>query len=87
MSKQTTVSSIIHEYLDREGCDGLVNVDLKCGCWKGDCLVPCGGDPMDCEPAYRHVQPGSEEKYPNGIWAMWRQKEPPTPEQWDELED
>ena len=87
MSKPTTVSSIVHEYLDREGFDGLVNIGLKCGCWKGDYLVPCEGDPMDCEPAYRHAKPGSEAEYPGGVLAMWRQKEPPTQTQWDELAD
>jgi hypothetical protein len=45
-----TIREIIVEYLRQHGYDGLCGD--SCGCGLDD-LAPCGGDPMDCQPAHR----------------------------------
>jgi hypothetical protein len=45
-----TIREIIVEYLRQHGYDGLCKD--SCGCGLDD-LAPCGGDPMDCQPAHK----------------------------------
>ena len=75
------VQRIVGYWLRTSRFDGLVSCDRGCGCALGD-LAPCGSVPCDCEPAFRHedVRPGHE-----GEWAMFSQKAPPTPEQWEAI--
>jgi hypothetical protein len=73
-----TVIEILKAHLKAEGFGGLLADGAECGCELDD-LAPCGGDFSRCEAGYKHMNPrnnGSNE------WAIWRQKEPPTPEQW-----
>lgn len=48
--KSMTVKEIVIKYLKANGFDGLFTDD--CGCTWDD-LMPCGSDPMDCEPGYK----------------------------------
>lgn len=47
-----TVKEIIEDYLVCHGYGGLVSDGRECGCQVGD-LVPCDGDPSNCEAGYR----------------------------------
>ena len=46
-----TTKDIIINYLKENGFDGLVQIDLECGCGIDD-LAPCDQMAIDCEPAY-----------------------------------
>jgi hypothetical protein len=74
-----TVNEILTEYLESNGFDGLVNLDMECGCKLGD-LAPCCNDITSCQPAYRHCRP-------DGSWAMFIHNEPPTQYEWVEMVD
>lgn len=73
-----TVIEIVKAHLRAEGFGGLKTPDGECGCELED-LVPCSSDCSRCEPGYKHADPRPENP---GGWAIWRQKEPPTAEQW-----
>ena len=45
------VKEIVKKYLKDNGYDGLVRLDVECGC-KLDDLMPCNGPEVDCEPGY-----------------------------------
>ena len=47
-----TTKEIIENYLRENSFDGLVQIDLECGCGLDD-LAPCDQIGLDCEPAYR----------------------------------
>lgn len=49
---QPTVKNIVIEYLQKNGFDGLTNVDLECGCHLED-FAPCGQVCEDCEAGYQ----------------------------------
>lgn len=71
------VIEIVKERLMADGFSGLVAPDGGCGCEIDD-LVPCGSDCSQCEPGYKHM----DTRVARDGWAIWKQKEPPTPEQW-----
>lgn len=76
------VIEIVTAHLNANGFTGLVSVDSGCGCEIGN-LVPCDCDPSTCEPGYKHADPrGGDPR----AWAIWKQKEPPTDEQWEGVE-
>lgn len=75
------VIDIVKAYLESNGFSGLVSGDNGCGCELDD-LVPCGRDFATCEPGYKHNDPRGDPQ----SWTIWRQKEPPTGEQWDDVE-
>ena len=72
------VIEIVKERLAADGFGGLVADGGECGCELND-LVPCGSDCSQCEPGYKHMDPRKED---SEGWAIWKQKEPPTAEQW-----
>ena len=76
------VIEIVNDHLIENGFGGLVADGAECGC-EIDNLVPCGSDFSQCQSGYNHQdpRPGNE-----GGWAIWLQKEPPTPEQWKSVE-
>jgi len=76
----STVIEIVAEHLRANGFGGLVSVGGGCGCELGD-LVPCTSDCSQCEPGYKHDDPRMK-----GEWAIWKQKETPTAEQWEGVE-
>lgn len=45
------VHDIVKKYLKDNGYDGLVNVELDCGCYIDDLFV-CEQVAYNCEPAY-----------------------------------
>jgi hypothetical protein len=52
------VKEIVKEYLEKNGYDGLYNVDGECGCPK-DSLLPCSESFDQCCPGYRGACDGS----------------------------
>lgn len=74
------VIDIVKAHLTAEGFGGLVSEYGECGCALGD-LAPCSFDFSQCEPGYVHINPSDPD-----AWAIWRQKEPPTDEQWEGME-
>jgi hypothetical protein len=76
------VIEIVKAHLIARGFSGLVAEDASCGCELDD-LVPCGNDCSGCRAGYKHKDPRSE--YPHG-WAIWEQKEPPSDEQWSNVD-
>lgn len=48
----TDVRSIIIDFLQANGYDGLVNLDAECGCAMDD-LAVCDSPFVECVPAYR----------------------------------
>jgi hypothetical protein len=52
-------AEIIKEYLEKNGYDGLFNVDGECGCEINN-LNPCGECLADCEPGYKHEDKSGE---------------------------
>ncbi len=45
--------NIIAKYLNENGCDGLYNFDIECGCGLDD-LMPCDGERVPlCEAGYK----------------------------------
>lgn len=77
-----TVIQIVKAHLEAEGFSGLVADGAECGCELDD-LHPCCEDFSQCQPGYKHADPRAEN--PDG-WAIWKQKEPPTAEQWEGVE-
>jgi len=79
-----TVIEVVKAHLITNGFGGLVSSDSICGCEIGD-LFPCAGDSdsRQCEPGYKHVDPRLDNP---GGWSMWKQKEPPTDDQWQSVE-
>jgi len=77
-----TVIEIVRAHLKAEGFGGLVADGAECGCELDD-LAPCGGDISRCEAGYKHTDPRGGDPQ---AWAIWRQKEPPTDEQWEGVE-
>ena len=51
------VAQIVRKYLEENGYDGLCGD--SCGCGLDD-FMPCDADCTDCEPAYKHLCPGSD---------------------------
>jgi hypothetical protein len=47
------VIDIVINWLKENQYDGLVNIDLECGCGIDD-LMPCCDCFSECEPAYKH---------------------------------
>ena len=78
----TLVIEIVKAHLIAGGYGGLVTSDGDCGCEVAD-LVPCDADCSQCEPGYKHMDPRADHK---GDWSIWKQKEPPTADQWAEIE-
>lgn len=76
------VIEIIKESLKEKGFSGLIHGDGECGCEIDD-LAPCGIDISECRAGYKHCDPRPE--HPNGF-SIWDQKEPPTAEQWEQVE-
>lgn len=77
------VIQIVRRQLAADGYGGLVNPDAVCGCTLDD-LRPCAGDFADCEGGYKHMDPRQGRE---GEWRMFRQKDPPSLEQWGLLDD
>ena len=50
--KETTVKTIVEDYLKRNKYDGLCHPDIECGCGIDD-LVPCVYNCENCQPAYK----------------------------------
>lgn len=77
------VLEIITTYLKTNGYDGLANHEIPCGCCIGD-LCPCEEVFLECLPAYKHYdqRPGKV-----GMWGMFTQKEPPTTQQFERMEE
>lgn len=73
------VIEIVKERLTADGYGGLVAPCGDCGCEVAD-LAPCNSDMSQCEPGYKHMDP----RHPDDphSFAIWKQKEPPTDEQW-----
>ena len=46
------VKKIVAEYLKKHKYDGLVNLDVPCGCLL-EALAPCGEMSEKCRPGYR----------------------------------
>jgi hypothetical protein len=44
--------TLIKQYLEENGYDGLYSIDGECGCENSD-LFPCGYRPDDCTPGYK----------------------------------
>ena len=76
------VIEIVKAHLVENGFGGLVADGAECGCEIDD-LVPCGCDCGQCYPGYKHADPRPDNP---GGWAIWRQKETPTEEQWESVE-
>jgi len=76
-----TVIEIVKSHLMAEGFGGLVATGASCGCEIAS-LAPCDGDFSQCEPGYKHTDPRSGH---SNDWAIWKQKEPPTAQEWEEL--
>jgi hypothetical protein len=74
-----TVIEIVKAHLTANGFGGLVAPMGDCGCEIDD-LVPCTSDCSQCMPGYKHMDP----RHPDDphSFAIWKQKEPPTDEQW-----
>ena len=75
------VIEIVKERLEAEGFSGLVAPCGDCGCEVAD-LAPCNSDFSQCEPGYKHTAPQGSTIFSGEDWAIWKQKEPPTDEQW-----
>jgi len=77
-----TVIEIVKAHLIAGGFGGLVSEGGGCGCELDD-LVPCSNDCSGCNVGHKHAdpRPGHE-----GGWAIWEQKEPPSLEQWSEVD-
>jgi hypothetical protein len=58
------VKSIVKEYLNKNGYDGLCYDD--CGC-KNDDLFPCGNGPRECKPGHLNV-------FDDGEWEIVERK-------------
>jgi hypothetical protein len=83
MSANTkTIIEIVAQHLTENGFTGLVNPDIPCGCELSD-LVVCQGDFSECRPGHKHMDPRPENI---GNWAVFLKQEPPTAEQWDNVE-
>jgi hypothetical protein len=81
--EMATVIEILKAHLVANGFDGLVNGDAGCGCEISE-LAPCDECFSQCQPGYKHLAPA---ECPSGLdWAIWLQKEPPTPEQWAQMD-
>lgn len=76
------VIEILKAKLDADGFGGLVADGGECGCELDD-LAPCGNEFSMCKAGYKHLDPRPENV--NG-WAIWEKKEPPSDEQWEEVE-
>lgn len=76
------VIEIVKAHLVENGFGGLVADGAECGCEIDD-LVPCGHDCSQCEPGYKHADPRPDNA---GGFAIWKQKETPTPEQWESVD-
>lgn len=50
-SKLVTLEDVVADACERLGRDGLVNMQLQCGC-KLDDLAPCGEPSLDCDLAF-----------------------------------
>lgn len=77
-----TVIEIVKAHLVANGFDGLKAPFDDCGCEVAD-LAPCASDCSRCEPGYKHVDPRTNNPE---VWAIWKQKEPPTAEQWEPVD-
>lgn len=75
------VIEIVKERLVANGFGGLRSPGNECGCSLED-LAPCDGDIRRCEPGHKHMAPAGSTVFSGEDWAIWKQKEPPTNEQW-----
>lgn len=91
--EQKSHSEIIASTRDKlkaQGFDGLF-YDGACACDLDD-LAPCGNCGLEdledfingCEGGYKHFDPRPEHAV-HADWAIWRKKEAPTAEQWENL--
>lgn len=71
---------ILKAQLTADGFGGLVADNGECGCELED-LAPCENHFSRCDAGYKHIDPRNPQ-----AWAIWKQKEPPTDEQWDGVE-
>ena len=50
---KTTVLTIVRDYLEAHGYDGLYGE--YCACLSGDDMAPCGELSYNCAPGFRHA--------------------------------
>ena len=70
---------VLQQHLIKAGYSGLYYPG-ECACEIND-LAPCGEDYSECEYGHKHTNPGDESD-----WCVSNKVEPPTPEQWAEME-
>lgn len=77
-----TVIQIVRKHLEDNGYTGLVAPMGDCGCELSD-LAPCCSEISQCAPGYKHMDPRQPDD-PHSF-AIWKQKEAPTAEQWERV--
>jgi len=84
------IISLARAKLEADGYTGLYQPEVPCGCQCSD-LAPCGDAELKgeyingCLPGFKHLDPRPEHAK-CGDFAVWRDREPPTAEQWDQLD-
>lgn len=74
MNDLIDIGDILKKWLKDNGFDGLVNLDVPCGCCVDD-FAPCGDSVLDCYPAYQGAGGYSEEYACDVDFLMFATKE------------